>query len=318
MNTILKYGLCAALLAAVACSKMPEQQNDLIGKEILFSTSVEKSVPDTKMTLRFWNSWVSPEWGDNDQVKILKHSSSGASSEAIYTYNASTYKWVSASPLRWEETGAHDFFVAYPSSAVITPVSTPDVGENPRGRVEANIPRNMGNGDPGSFFMVGASHADNVEGKVHFTMTPAVSVFRISVRNEYAANLRIASVSVVAWNEPSWTSASQQMYTYGKFYIDIEGTDDGSGNYNPSISYGGLAETPAYKSLQPNYGKTMSKGETVSFTFYMIPQNYKRLAVQLSLTGPITKSQQINFVNTSNPDAGFDPFKKYDLSVTLR
>lgn len=317
MNTILKYGLCA-LLAAVACSKMPEQQNDLIGKEIHFSTSVEESVPDTKVTLRFWESWVYPAWDDNDQVKILKHSSSGASDEAVYTYNTSTIQWSSASPLRWTETGPHDFYVAYPSSTKIIPVSTPTVGENPRGRIEAEITRNMSNGDPNKFYMVGATHSDAPEVQKQFYMTPAVSVFRITVENKYAAGLRISSVQVVAWDEPYWTSSSNQMYMYGKYYVDIEGIGDGYGYYAPSVSYGGLVETPPYKSLQPSYAKTMSMDEKASFTFYAIPQNYKRLAVTLNLTGAITKSQQINFINTSNSNAGFDPFKKYDLSVTLK
>lgn len=317
MNTILKYGLCA-LLAAVACSKMPEQQNDLIGKEIHFSTSVEESVPDTKVTLRFWESRVYPAWDDNDQVKILKHSSSGASDEAVYTYNTSTIQWSSASPLRWTETGPHDFYVAYPSSTKIIPVSTPTVGENPRGRIEAEITRNMSNGDPNKFYMVGATHSDAPEVQKQFYMTPAVSVFRITVENKYAAGLRISSVQVVAWDEPYWTSSSNQMYMYGKYYVDIEGIGDGYGYYAPSVSYGGLVETPPYKSLQPSYAKTMSMNEKASFTFYAIPQNYKRLAVTLNLTGAITKSQQINFINTSNSNAGFDPFKKYDLSVTLK
>lgn len=316
MKRVLIYSFCA--LVTVACSKFPEQQNELIGKEIQFSTNIEESEPDTKLVLKFWNNRVSPEW-ENDQVKILKYSSSGASDEAVYTYNTSTYQWSSASPLRWTETGPHDFYVAYPSSTKIIPVSTPTVGENPRGRIEAEITRNMSNGDPNKFYMVGATHSDAPEVQKQFYMTPAVSVFRITVENKYAAGLRIASVQVVAWDEPYWTSSSNQMYMYGKYYVDIEGIGDGYGYYAPpSVSYGGLVETPPYKSLQPSYAKTMSMNEKASFTFYAIPQNYKRLAVTLNLTGAITKSQQINFINTSNSNAGFDPFKKYDLSVTLR
>lgn len=311
MKRVLIYSFCA--LVTVACSKFPEQQNELIGKEIQFSTNIEESEPDTKLVLKFWDNWVKPEW-ENDQVKILKYSSSGASDEAVYTYNTSTYQWSSASPLRWTETGPHDFYVAYPSSTKIIPVSTPTVGENPRGRIEAEITRNMSNGDPNKFYMVGATHSDAPEVQKHFYMTPAVSVFRITVENKYAAGLRISSVQVVAWDEPYWTSSSNQMYMYGKYYVDIEGIGDGA----PSVSYGGLVETPPYKSLQPSYAKTMSMNEKASFTFYAIPQNYKRLAVTLNLTGAITKSQQINFINTSNSNAGFDPFKKYDLSVTLK
>lgn len=315
MKRVLIYSFCA--LVTVACSKFPEQQNELIGKEIQFSTNIEESEPDTKLVLKFWNNRVYPEW-ENDQVKILKYSSSGASDEAVYTYNTSTYQWSSASPLRWTETGPHDFYVAYPSSTKIIPVSTPTVGENPRGRIEAEITRNMSNGDPNKFYMVGATHSDAPEVQKQFYMTPAVSVFRITVENKYAAGLRIASVQVVAWDEPYWTSSSNQMYMYGKYYVDIEGIGNGYGYYAPSVSYGGLVETPPYKSLQPSYAKTMSMNEKASFTFYAIPQNYKRLAVTLNLTGAITKSQQINFINTSNSNAGFDPFKKYDLSVTLK
>ena len=320
MKTLLKSIVPLALVMGVAgCSKLPEETNAWIGKEIRFDTSVTGSEDvETKLVLKFWDSWVYPAWEDGDQVKIAKKAASGATGEALYNRDQTNDRWNAVSaPLMWAENAPHDFCVVYPSAGEVTFLSTPDVGSDPVARVQCEITRNMSNGDPKKFYMVGVSHVDEPKPQMQFSMTPAVSVFRFSITNKYAAGLRIASVNLLAWDEPYWTSESKQMYIYGKYYVDVDGSYDGW-VYQPFVTYAGLAETPAYKSMTPGYVKTMAMNETASFTVYAIPQNYKRLVLTLKLTGAVEKEQKIDFRNTSYPYAGFDPFKKYDLKVTLQ
>lgn len=315
--------LLAPVCLCLACTggRGPELPGDpLLGTEISFDTAVvsfdedpEYGTPDTKLDLKFYNGSYS--WENGDKIKIVQYSlESGSDASSEYSYNSSS--WNSSSPLRWQSTGAHDFYAVYPATAPVS-FDDPSLSYSDKAAViSVEIPRNQNNSNlAANYAMAGTYHADNPEPQMSFRMYPLLTVLRFVFVNRTGTSLRIAPTQLVGWDETSWPST--QLYLYGKYQVKTEASEPSS-YWSKSLnsSLAGFSETPAYRSLVLNAASTVSNYGSWGCQFYVVPNDYRRFVLTVNFTkgtNPV-QSKQITYTSSGNV---FDPYKIHYLYLTV-
>lgn len=307
----------------LACTKNTspgQEDNPLLGTEIAFDTAVvsydqdpESGIQDTKLDMKFYNDTYT--WEDGDKIKIVKYSyKSGHDTDAEYSYQSS--KWTSASPLHWEDTGAHDFYAVYPSTASVSFVDPSLSYSDKAALVSVEVPKNQSNTNLGkNYAMAGTVHVDNPEAQMSFRMYPLFTVLRFVFYNRTGTSLRVSPTQLVGWDETSWPS--EQFYLHGKFNVKTEASESSSsGSKMVSSSFDGFSETPSSRSIVLNAASTVSNYGNWGCQVYVVPNNYKRFVLTVNFTkgsNPM-QTEQITYTASGNV---FDPFKIHCLYLTV-
>ena len=309
--------------ACLACTKnaAPDTpEHPLVGSEIRFETSTvsfgkdpEGDSPDTKLDMKFYNSTYT--WEEGDMIKIVRYSKdSGNEASAEYSYASSS--WTSADPMKWDDSGAHDFFAVYPSSSEVSLVDPSLEFCDKAALVQVSIDKTQKNTNLGlNYATAGVYHADTPVREMSFMMYPLMTVLRFVFYNRTGTTLRVAPTQLVGWDETAWPS--EQFNLYGKYQVRTEAAEPSTTWYKEvDSSFEGFTESPPNKSISLQMSSTVSSYSSWGFQVYVAPHDYKRFVLTVNLTKGTNAAQQKTITYTDSGNV-FDPFMIHYLYVNV-